>query len=120
MKIHLLLIISLFISTEIVFRFNLFYLFKHILSLIGKTIETFKSNVNDQIKEKNILENSKNLFIVSIKSSLFLFIIILIFYICILIDDNFLKHISSFLGIAETIIIVLCHVKIRKLLSEKL
>lgn len=120
MKIHLLLIISLFISTEIVFRFNLFYLFKHILSLIGKTIETFKSNVNDQIKEKNILENSKNLFIVSIKSSLFLFIIILIFYICILIDENFLKHISSFFGIVETIIIVLCHVKIRKLLSEKL
>ena len=111
---------SLVLSIEIFIRLNLNSLIKKILELTNKTILSLKSNDDDEIKEKKILENSKNLIICSTKVFLIIFLIILVFYFCFFLDNNFLEYLFSIIGIFESLIILLLYLKVRKFFSAKL
>ena len=119
MLLHFLLLLCCIISIEIFVFYNIFKIFDSISAATKKTGKVLLSNhISDHWKEKVIPHYSILIFKSSLKTLLILSMILALFLLPTIIIDNFVYHITSIIGIAESILICLAYVKIRKLAFE--
>ncbi len=116
---HFLLLPCCIISIEIFIFFDVLSIFDSMIMTTKKTGRVLMSNhVSDHWKEKVIPHYSTLIFKYSLKALLILLMILALFFLPTIISDDFVYHITSIIGIAESILICLLYVKIRKLAFE--
>jgi len=119
MLLHFLLLLCCIVSIEIFIFCNVLKIFGYISDATKKTGSVLISNhISDHWKEKVIPHYSILIFKSSLKTLLVLLMILALFLLPTIIIDDFVYHITSIIGIAESILICLAYVKIRKLTLE--
>ena len=76
------------------------------------------NHISDHWKEKVIPHYSSLIFKSSLKAFLILLIILALFLLPMIINDDFVYHITSIIGIAESMLFCIAYLKIRKLAFE--
>ena len=118
---QLLLIVSVIIIYEFIKYFQLIKIVNFNLKIYQKIIKLFKyKNVSEFRKQKLILNYSKLLFIISIKTISILITILFFIFILNLFSNSYLNLVKSILGIIELSIFFLIYHLIRKKFYAKL
>ena len=113
------LVFLVLISFEIFNFFNFKKLIKENIDIYKNLIKNlFNDQLDDQIKQKQIIESSKILLSISFRIFLCIGIILFLIFILNYFDENLFKFLLSIAGIIETIILFLIYSFIRKGKSE--
>jgi len=119
MLLYFLLLLCCIVSIEIFLFFDVLSIFESMIMTTKKTGTVLMSNhVSDHWKEKVIPHYSTLIFKSSLKALLILLMILALFLLPTIINDDFVYHITSIVGIVESILICLIYLKIRKLAFE--
>jgi len=118
---HIGLIILVIISFEIINFFKLINLIKLNFQTYKNLLTSFlEKNVEDKVKQEQILTYSKKLFLSSLKILFCLFIIFILFLSTKFIINDLYNFILSFIGILETTIFIIIYSYLRKFFNAKL
>ena len=113
------LIFLIIISYEIVRFFNLKKLAKENIEIYRNLIKNFLDNqIDDQLKQKQIIESSKSLLKISFKIFLCIGIILILILIINYLNIYFIEFLLNIFGITEAIILFVIYSFLRKKRNE--
>jgi hypothetical protein len=116
---HILLILSVILSYEIITAFHFKADLKRILIIYKKIFLNFKRDKSDSFKEKIILLLSKHLFFKSLKILIILLLICLLFYIFYFFERGLIKVFYDYTEILKFITIFLLYYYLKKKFLSK-
>ena len=121
MKVHLFIIVFSVFVVEIINFLKLFIKFQICLLTIRKISKTILSkNISDHWKEKSLLKYSQQLLINSLKVLGILLLILLVYFVISFLYQPFSIYLLGVFGIAETTVIVLVYIYLKKLIYAKI
>ncbi len=113
---HLILLLICILSVEIFILSNILLILSTILKITRKIIHIiFNNNISDHWKERVILSYSLTIMKCSIQVLLILLFTLCLFLIAEYLLSNFLYHVFSFVGVAESIVFTFGYLYLRKL-----
>ena len=115
------LIFLIIISYEIIRFFDLKRLIRKNISIYQNLIKNFLDNqINDQLKQKKIIETSKALLKISFSIFLCVGLILVLIFIINYSNIHFIEFLFSIVGVIETLVLFVLYSFLRKKRNEKL
>ena len=117
--IHLFLILVCILSVEVLIRLNFLSYLDSILRVTKKVADVIpKNNISDHWKEKVIPVYAFSIMKYSLQILLILLLIMSLFFIADLFQNNFLTFTLSLIGIIESMVFAFGYVYLRRLFSK--
>ena len=116
---YLVLLLIIIVSTEIIIKFNYFYLISSLIKYISKANKLLiNKNVSDHWKEKIIPQYSLRMMKYSALMLLIFLMIIILFLIVSIFINNFLIFTFSLKGLISSILFVFSYIYLKNIIQK--